>query len=147
MRTTNKAAKPADTPKRGRGRPPKELDIDLVKKLAEIQCTDQEIAAVCGVSIDTIARRKANPEFAQALEDGKLIGKQSLRRIQWNLAQTNASMAIFMGKNYLGQTDKTEQVIEQTARYVVEIPSETTPQDWQSTFRPNRTGVDDDTSD
>ena len=30
----------------------------------------------------------------------------SLRRKQWNLAESNASMAIFLGKNYLNQRDQ-----------------------------------------
>ncbi|HSE24819.1 MAG TPA: hypothetical protein VLB68_24370 [Pyrinomonadaceae bacterium] len=29
-----------------------------------------------------------------------------LRRAQFNLAKKNASMAIFLGKNYLGQSDR-----------------------------------------
>ena len=34
----------------------------------------------------------------------------SLRRIQWKLADKNTSMAIFLGKQYLGQKDTIEQV-------------------------------------
>ena len=32
----------------------------------------------------------------------------SLRRAQFNLAKTNAAMAIFLGKNYLGQKDSAD---------------------------------------
>ena len=35
----------------------------------------------------------------------------SLRRIQFRLAENSVPMAIFLGKNWLGQTDKVEQTI------------------------------------
>jgi hypothetical protein len=37
-------------------------------------------------------------------------GKASLRRRQWELAQKNTAMAIFLGKQYLGQRDSYEVV-------------------------------------
>ena len=36
------------------GRPKKEIDMDLVEKLANIQCTQEEIACVVGCSVDTL---------------------------------------------------------------------------------------------
>lgn len=38
-------------------------------------------------------------------------GKASLRRTQFKLAEKNPSMAIFLGKNLLGQTDRVEQTV------------------------------------
>ena len=35
----------------------------------------------------------------------------SLRRNQFKLAEKSAAMAIFLGKNYLGQTDRFEQIV------------------------------------
>lgn len=90
-------------------RPKKEIDIELVKNLASIFCTVEEIAAMVGVSKDTLERR-----YAAIIKEGKERGKASLRRLQWKIAQGgNASMAIFLGKQYLGQADKldfTEEV-------------------------------------
>ena len=40
--------------------------------------------------------------------NGREIGKVSLRRTQFRLAQGNASMAIQLVKQYLGQDDKTK---------------------------------------
>ena len=37
---------------------------------------------------------------------GKERGKASLRRVQFDLAKRNAAMAIFLGKNLLGQSDQ-----------------------------------------
>lgn len=94
--------------KRGRGRPPKDINMELVENLAALQCTDEEIAATMRIGINTITRRKQNdPEFAAALEAGKARGRASLRRLQWKLAQQgNAALAIFLGKNLLGQRDR-----------------------------------------
>lgn len=100
--------KAEDATKNKGGRPPKQIDLNQVKQLAALQCTDSEIRSVLGVSKDTFIRRKADPEFAQAIADGKEMGKVSLRRMQWNLAKNSTAMLIFMGKNYLNQRDKPE---------------------------------------
>src|SRR5690242_12967431 len=115
MRSGIKDKSAAQVPQEGekpkRGRPVIELDLDLVEDLAAIQCTDEEIAAVLNVSVDTITRRKQKaPEFAEKLAAGRSRGRASLRRLQWRIAeQGNAAMAIFLGKNLLGQRDKFEE--------------------------------------
>ena len=83
------------------GRPKKEIDENVVKNLAGILCTMKEIAAVVGCSVDTLERR-----FADIIKEGREQGKASLRRKQFKLADKSAAMAIFLGKNYLGQRDR-----------------------------------------
>ena len=94
-----------DLPKKnhkGAGRPHKVIDPKLIQKLASIQCTKEEIAAVCGCSVDTLERN-----FADVIKAGKENGKASLRRNQWKIAESgNASMSIFLGKVYLNQKDE-----------------------------------------
>lgn len=105
--TTFKKGKPVSIG----GRPPA-IDADAktiktIEGLGKIQATTRECAAVLGVSHQTfIATLQRLPEIAEALERGKETGKSSLRRTQFRLAEKNASMAIFLGKNYLDQTDK-----------------------------------------
>src|SRR5687767_10832913 len=71
--------------------------------------TDEEIAAIVGVSHETFVRRKREPEIAEMILQARSKGKASLRRIQYQLAENgNAAMAIFLGKNWLGQRDKIE---------------------------------------
>jgi hypothetical protein len=83
-----------------------EIDRDQLKALAAIFCTLREAAAVLGVGIATLMRRfEEDSSLKQAWEDGREQGKTSLRRKQFILADKNAGMAIFLGKNYLGQTD------------------------------------------
>lgn len=110
MPTSIKKPGGAGKGQRGVGRPRKEIDLALVSQLAAIQCTDEEIAAAVGVCLETLIRRKKEPEFLEALEGGKAKGRISLRRTQWKMAQQgNATMAIFLGKNVLGQRDKPEE--------------------------------------
>ena len=95
-----------------KGRPRKILTeeaLKLIESLAHIMCTDEEIAGILGASIDTLLNADNKELFRTAIEKGKAQGKQSLRREQWKLAQKgNASMLIWLGKQWLGQTDKVE---------------------------------------
>jgi len=83
-----------------------EIDLGELEKLAALHPTDNELACWFGVSTKTIERRKSEPDFATALERGLAKGKLNLRRIQLKMAETNAAMAIFLGKNMLGQADQ-----------------------------------------
>ena len=88
------------------GRPKKEIDYTAVEKLASIQCTQEEIANFLGISVRTLQR---DEEFCRLYKKGMDNGKMSLRRTQFKIAEKgNASMAIFLGKQYLGQRDVIE---------------------------------------
>lgn len=91
------------------GRPRKEIDSDQFKKLCGLQCTLAEIAGWFGCSEDTIERwckRTFGKGFADTFKTHSQSGKISLRRYQFKLAEKNAAMAIFLGKQYLGQKDE-----------------------------------------
>lgn len=86
---------------------PKPIPVDMaeVGKLAAIMCTQEEIAAVLGCSVRTLRRQ---PDFEAVMQTGRDEGKASLRRRQWAKAQEgHPTMLIWMGKQILGQTDKT----------------------------------------
>jgi len=88
------------------GRPKIQIDWVTVEKLALLQCTQEEIASFVGVSVDTLRNRK---EFIGIYKKGQLEGKMSLRRLQWKKAnEGNVTMIIWLGKQYLGQSDKQE---------------------------------------
>lgn len=84
------------------GRPKKTIDYVAVEKLASIQCTQEEIAHFLDISVRTLQR---DEQFCHIYKKGLENGKMSLRRIQFDLAKRNTSMAIFLGKQYLGQRD------------------------------------------
>lgn len=89
-------------------RPRVEIDRETFEGLCEIQCTADEIAHFFRCSVDTVERwckREYGRSFAEAYKNYSAGGKISLRRAQFRLAQKNASMAIWLGKQYLGQTD------------------------------------------
>lgn len=94
-------------------RPRKDIDKKEFESLLFIQCTLEEVTAyfdhkLDGCSEDTIERwckRTYGKRFADVSREKRDVGKISLRRMQWRLAERNAAMAIFLGKNVLGQTD------------------------------------------
>ena len=87
------------------GRPKKEIDYATVEKLANIQCTQDEIASFLGISTRTLQR---DEQFMELFNRGRENGKMSLRRMQWKHAEKSVPMAIWLGKQYLGQRDKVE---------------------------------------
>lgn len=95
-----------------KGRPRKILTenaLRVIESLAKIMCTDEEIASILGASVDTLLNADNKELFRSAIEKGNAQGKQSLRRQQYEVAMKgNASMLIWLGKQWLGQTDKVE---------------------------------------
>ena len=82
----------------------KNIDKELVHRLATIQCTHEEIAEVVGCSVTHIQKH-----FKNIIAKGKETGKKSLRRAQWDKALNgDARMQIFLGKQYLSQRDLPE---------------------------------------
>ena len=82
--------------------------IDLVQALGRLQCTNEEIASCLGTTDATLLNAQNKEVFLGALEKGKAEGRMSLRRIQMKLAETSATMAIFLGKQILGQRENVE---------------------------------------
>ena len=92
------------------GRPRKEIDWTEFTKLCQIQCTEEEIASFFDMSIETLNKRckeEFDKTFLEVYSQKKLGGRASLRRMQWQAAESgNPTMLIWSGKQYLGQTDK-----------------------------------------
>ena len=105
------------------GRPPKEFDRDLFEQLCGIMCTEDEICDIFKTTDKTLSnwcKRTYGLGFSDAHKRFSARGKLSLRRYQFKLAQKNAAMAIFLGKNYLGQKDNIIETDEQTLQAVGE---------------------------
>lgn len=94
------------------GRPKIDIKKDVFERLCSIMCTEEEIAGVFQCSIDTICnwcKENYNGQtFSEVYKMLSASGKVSLRRYQFKMAEHNPSMAIWLGKQYLGQTDKQE---------------------------------------
>lgn len=93
-------------------RPTIEIKEEHFENLCNLQCTLDEIAGFFKCSSDTIERwckRTYGDNFADVYKKYSQNGKISLRRYQYKLAEKHPAMAIFLGKQWLGQTDKVEQ--------------------------------------
>ena len=102
-----------------RGRKKIEIDYEKAEKLASIMCTQSEIASVLGVSV---ALLEHNPEFIRIHKKGMEHGRASLRRMQYTAANSgNATMQIWLGKQYLSQKDKQEITGKDGAPLAVKI--------------------------
>ena len=92
------------------GRPKKEIDKELFEDLCKILCTKDEICNILNVDEKTLTKwckkiyREGFSDIYKKLTDD---GKSSLRRAQYKAALSgNATMLVWMGKQFLGQTDK-----------------------------------------
>ena len=92
-------------------RPRVEIDQTQFEKLCAMQCPLEEIAGWFNCSADTVERwckRTYNEGFAEIFAKKRQGGKISLRRAQFELAKKSAAMAIFLGKQYLGQRESVQ---------------------------------------
>lgn len=98
------------------GRPRKEIDREQFEKLCGIQCSEPEILDWFKVSTPTLnrwCRKTYGDSFVNVFREKRGAGKVSLRRMQWkSAAEGSVSMQIFLGKNYLGQTDKVQAEVK-----------------------------------
>jgi hypothetical protein len=100
------------------GRPLKEFDKKEFMNLVGLGCTQEEICwwfrddTGKKANIDTLSRwckRTFGLNFQEYYKkNGGMYMKIQLRRNQLKLSEKSAAMAIFLGKNYLGQSDKLE---------------------------------------
>ena len=85
------------------GRPKKEIDYGLVKKLASIHCTQEEIADVLKLSTRTLQR---DDKFCLIYKENIATLKTKIRRWQINAASKgNTGMLVWLGKQYLDQRE------------------------------------------
>ena len=97
------------------GRPLKHIDQKQFENLCGLQCTLEEICDFFNVTdktLDSWCKRTYKAGFSEVFKQKRGKGKISLRRAQFRLAEKNANMAIWLGKQYLGQRDKPEESID-----------------------------------
>jgi hypothetical protein len=106
------------TTKAKAGRPKVSIDWDEVGTMLEAGATAESIAASIGVSTDTLYNRcksDLNSDFSAFSQQKKAKGLESLRAKQYAVAmEGDKTMLIWLGKQRLGQSDKTETKNEHT---------------------------------
>lgn len=129
------------------GRPHKVIDKLQFEDMCRLQCTEEEILLLLRVDKNTLwkwCERTYNVAFSQVYHTYAEEGKMSLRRAQQRLAETNPQMAIWLGKQMLGQRDVVEQDIRATVNETqqqlidklagrINLEEEESPTDEQST--------------
>jgi len=102
------------------GRPPKPIDYTKLDAMCAIHCTGEECASVLGVSYEHLnnqLKKDGNFGFLEYFKEKGANGKMSLRRKQYDQAMSgNSTMLIWLGKQWLGQSDKVEEKSEVTSR-------------------------------
>lgn len=119
------------------GRPKAKIDYGIVERLASIFCTKDEIATVLDLNPSTLYADKV---FQETFKRGREHGKMSLRRKQFKLAEKNSAMAIWLGKQYLGQRDLIEEQSTKPISVISDVRNEeeeTEPRSASSTFQSN----------
>ena len=93
------------------GRPKIQLNLSELQKLCRLNCTMPEIAAFFDIPLRTLEDKYTNDENVRnAIDKGRNEGKLSLRRKQIQIMDetNNPTMAIWLGKQLLGQRDRQE---------------------------------------
>lgn len=96
------------------GRPKIEIDKKMFENMCGLQCTKDEICCILDIDEKTLTRwckDTYGEGFSDVFKKKSKVGLMSLRRTQFKIAEKNASMAIFLGKQYLGQKDIVETQI------------------------------------
>ena len=90
-------------------RPKKEIDKEQFEKLCGLQCTKEEVCYFFDLTDKTLERwckETYHKGFSEVFREKREVGKISLRRAQYETAlKGNASLLIWLGKQYLGQSE------------------------------------------
>ena len=96
------------------GRPTKPIDYTKLDAMCAIHCTGEECAAILDMSYEHLnnqLKRDGNGGFLDYFKLKGANGKMSLRRKQYDQAMSgNPTMLIWLGKQWLNQTDKIEEL-------------------------------------
>lgn len=105
------------------------IDEEQFTKLCELQCTQEEIAGFFRCSPDTVERwceRHFKQKFAEIFKQKRQSGKISLRRAQFQAAlKGNTALLIWLGKQYLDQSEKIESKTDLINKIMIEKLDET----------------------
>lgn len=100
------------------------IDQKQFESLCSILCTEEEICSFFSCSHDTL-NRWCHDTYGCTFEDiwrrKSSIGKISIRRIQFKQAETNPTMAIWLGKQILGQTEKVETEVSDRIEVINDV--------------------------
>lgn len=115
--------------KKTSGRSEAVIDWEYVDNLLRSHCTGTGIASLVGVHPNTLYRlceERNKISFSEYSQQKKAEGKELLRQKQFSVAmQGDKTMMVWLGKQYLDQSDKHDQKISmETKPLVIQVGSE-----------------------
>jgi PBSX family phage terminase large subunit len=109
------------------GRPKKEINQRQFESLCGLQCTQQEICDFFNLTDKTLTnwcKKTYGESFSEVFRQKRGNGKISLRRSQWQAAEKgNASLLIWLGKQYLSQSETPAKEAEKEDSQPFDIPA------------------------
>lgn len=83
--------------------------LEELRRFGEALFSETEAAQALGSTPERLARLLKKSESARkAFYGGRLLSVEALRRAQLKHAQTNASMALYLGRTHLDRTEQRE---------------------------------------
>ena len=108
-------------PKNVGGRPRKDLDEELLKKMASSLMTIEQIADAMNCSHEHLYNR-----YSEVLREGRGLQKTALSQAMWKSAmeKENVQMQIWLAKQHLGHKDSQPETAQQINFNVIvnEVP-------------------------
>ena len=102
------------------GRPPLQIDWPTFFRWCHIQCTQEQIAKalLCSVAhLDDCCKEELGVSLSEIWQQKRVAGQIALLESQWQsaTAKGNVIAQIWLGKQYLGQSDQLQVGPSQTA--------------------------------
>lgn len=95
-------------------------DVTLIASSAKIQCTDQEIAELCGIPLENLQET-----YGPLMKRQRALGKRAIREAMFNVAKSGlvgaSAVAVWLSKQYLGMRDPEKEKSEEDVLEGVEL--------------------------
>lgn len=104
-----------------------DIKKESFEQLCKLMCTKQEILSVlcvCESTLDAWVKKTYGDTCVSVINSLACNGKVKLRQIQMEQAEKNPVMAIWLGKQYLGQTDKVENNNTNKIEFISDMPTD-----------------------
>lgn len=96
-----------------------------LEDLLVCMCEKQEVCDYFNCQekdLDKFCKQTYNKTFAQLSKEKKALGKANLRKLQFEHAKSSVNMAVWLGKQYLGQEEKQKIQKDMTFNIINDIP-------------------------
>lgn len=103
----------------------KEITRKELEDILLCQCNKNEVLdyfCCTEKDLDNFCKKEYNKTFSQLQKEQNSLGKANLRKLQFEHAKQSVQMAIWLGKQYLGQEEKQKVQNDSKFVFVNDIP-------------------------